>query len=224
MQSVICVLLPIALLMLAAGCDEPSGKGSSTPQDAKSRPTTGPTAAVPGKADYPVVKLETTEGTIQLELNRVKAPGTVENFLGYVRKGFYDGTVFHRIKGDFMIQGGGYTEDLSRKPSDKSIKNEADNGLSNDNGTIAMARMGEPHTASSEFFINVVDNSFLNHKSKQDGRTWGYCVFGKVKDDASMKVVETIKKITVVPNPMMGGEVSKPTKLVKITKATIVSE
>jgi peptidyl-prolyl cis-trans isomerase B (cyclophilin B) len=224
MHSLICVLLPIAVLMLAAGCDEPSEKSSGTPQDAKSRPTTGPSAAVPGKGDYPVVKLETTEGTIQLELNRVKAPITVENFLGYVRKGFYDGLVFHRIKGDFMIQGGGYTEDLSKKPADKNITNEADNGLKNDNGTIAMARLPDPHTASSEFFINVVDNSFLNHKSKQDGRSWGYCVFGKVKDDASMKVVETIKRIPVVANPMMGGEMSKPTKLVKITKATIVSE
>jgi peptidyl-prolyl cis-trans isomerase B (cyclophilin B) len=225
MHMLIAVFVPLSILMFVAACDgaKPANGQSPNPQDAKSRPASGPAKSEGGKADFAVVKLETTEGAITLELNRKKAPKTVENFLSYVRKGFYDGTVFHRIKKDFMIQGGGFTEDLSQKPTDKPIENEADNGLSNDRGTIAMARTTDPHSATAQFFINDKDNAFLNHSGKNQ-RGWGYCVFGKVKDDASMKVVDTIREIPVVPSPMMQGEVSKPTKVVKITKATIISE
>ena len=161
----------------------------------------------------PVVKLETSEGTIMLELNRVKAPKSVENFLNYVRKGFYEGTVFHRIIANFMIQGGGITENGTQKPTEKPIQNGADNGLTNVRGTLAMARLPDPATA--QFFINVVDNGNLNHKGKTD-QGWGYCVFGKVQDEASMKVVDAIRN-----TPVSG---SSPLKPIKITKATIVSE
>jgi peptidyl-prolyl cis-trans isomerase B (cyclophilin B) len=222
MNMLITIVLPAFLLMMAASCDPTKPPAGGNPQDAKSRPTTGPSAGKDGKADYPVVKFETTEGTILLELNRVKAPITVENFLSYVRKGFYDGTVFHRIMADFMIQGGGQTEDGRAKPTDKEIQNEADNGLSNGRGTIAMARRGEPNSASSQFFINTVDNaSKLDHTGKNP-RGWGYCVFGKVKDDASMKVVDVIRATPVSMSPQ--GEMSVPKKVVKITKGSIVSE
>jgi peptidyl-prolyl cis-trans isomerase B (cyclophilin B) len=215
MHILMTLCVPCLLLMLAAGCDESKPAGGETPQDAKSRPTTGPSAARTGKADSPVVKLETSEGTIMLELNRVKAPKTVENFLSYVRKGFYEGTTFHRIIASFMIQGGGMTESGGQKPTDKAIENEADNGLQNVRGSLAMARTGEPHSATSQFFINVVDNTALNHTAKTP-RGWGYCVFGKVQDEASMKVVDAIR------NTPVSGE--SPVKPIKITKATIVSE
>ena len=140
MHILMTLCVPCLLLMLAAGCDESKPAGGTPPQDAKSRPTTGPSAAKTGKADMPVVKLETSEGTIMLELNRVKAPKSVENFLNYVRKGFYEGTTFHRIIANFMIQGGGMTEDGGQKPTDKPIQNEADNGLTNVRGSLAMAR------------------------------------------------------------------------------------
>jgi len=220
MNMVITVFLPALLLMMVAGCDPTKPPESGSPQDPKSRPTTGP-AAKGAKADFPVVKLETTEGSITLELDRRKAPITVDNFLSYVRKGYYDGTVFHRILATFMIQGGGFTDaDGSAKPgTDKPIKNESSTGLSNLTWTIAMARTGQVDSATSQFFINVADNTGLDYPARG-----GYCAFGKVKDDESKKTVEKIKAIPVVPSPMMQGEVSKPTKMVKITKGTIVSE
>jgi peptidyl-prolyl cis-trans isomerase B (cyclophilin B) len=220
---VITVFLPALLLMMVAGCDPTKPPESGAPQDPKSRPTTGP-AAKGAKADFPVVKFETTEGNILLELDRRKAPITVDNFLSYVRKGFYDGTVFHRIKSDFMIQGGGFTdvEGTPKSGVDKPIKNESSTGLSNADGTIAMARTGQVDSATSQFFINVKDNSFLDYSNPQS--RGGYCAFGKLKDDESKKTVEKIKAVPVVPSPMMQGEVSKPTKTVKITKGTIVSE
>lgn len=137
------------------------------------------------------VVMETSKGTIEIELNAKKAPKTVENFLSYVKEGFYNGTIFHRVIDDFMIQGGGFTVDLQKKPTKAPIKNEANNGLSNDLGTIAMARTGDPHSATAQFFINVKDNGFLNHSAMTD-RGWGYTVFGKVKK--GMSVVNQIKK------------------------------
>jgi cyclophilin family peptidyl-prolyl cis-trans isomerase len=223
MNTFITVLLPALLLMMAAGCDPTKPPPGGTPQDPKSRPTTGP-AAKGAKADFPVVKFETTEGNITLELDRRKAPITVDNFLNYVRKGFYEGTVFHRIDPNFMIQGGGFTdvEGTPKSGTDKPIKNESSTGLSNTLGTIAMARTGQVDSATSQFFINLKDNSRLDYSNPGSGG--GYCAFGKLKDDESSKTVEKIKAIPVVPNPMMRGEVSKPTKTVKITKGTIVSE
>ncbi len=139
-----------------------------------------------------MVKLTTNFGDITLELNAEKAPLTVANFLQYVENGFYDGLIFHRVIDDFMIQGGGMDTKMKQKPTEAEIKNEADNGLSNDKYTIAMARTSAPHSASSQFFINVNDNDFLNHSSPTPSG-WGYCVFGKVVE--GMEVVDQIKAV-----------------------------
>lgn len=143
-------------------------------------------------SNLPRVFIETSEGKIILELYPQKAPQTVKNFLNYVKSGFYEGTVFHRVIPGFMIQGGGFTVDMERKAPRKPIKNEADNGLKNERGTIAMARTSDPHSASSQFFINTVDNHFLDHKSKSP-KGWGYAVFGRVIE--GMDVVDAISKV-----------------------------
>lgn len=139
-----------------------------------------------------MVILKTNFGDITLELFADKAPKTVENFLSYVRAGFYDDTIFHRVINGFMIQGGGMTADMQQKPTEKPVENEADNGVANDAGTIAMARTNDPHSATAQFFINVNNNEFLNHSSKTSSG-WGYCVFGKVVE--GMDVVEKIKQV-----------------------------
>ena len=139
------------------------------------------------------VKIKTSLGDILVVLDAEKAPKTVDNFLGYVNQGFFDGTVFHRVIKGFMIQGGGLTSDLSKKASGGPIQNEADNGLKNFRGTIAMARTGDPHSATSQFFINTVDNLPLDYKEKSP-QGWGYCVFGKVVE--GMDVVDRIEGLT----------------------------
>ncbi len=133
-----------------------------------------------------------TPGVIVLELDDEKAPASTANFLAYVNKGHYDGTVFHRVIKNFMIQGGGFTADMQQKPTDAPIQNEAANGLKNDKYTIAMARTGDPHSATAQFFINVVDNDFLNHTAPT-GQGWGYAVFGKVVQ--GQDVVDEIRKV-----------------------------
>ena len=138
------------------------------------------------------IKLTTNHGDITLELNAEKAPKTVANFLAYVEAGHYDNTVFHRVIDGFMIQGGGFEPGMNQKPTGEAIKNEADNGLKNDRGTIAMARTQAPHSATAQFFINVADNDFLNY-SKPDLQGWGYCVFGKVSE--GLDVVDAIRKV-----------------------------
>ena len=138
------------------------------------------------------VKLHTNHGVITLELDAEKAPVTVANFLAYVEAGHYDNTVFHRVIDGFMIQGGGFEPGMNQKPTGEQIKNEADNGLKNERGTIAMARTQAPHSATAQFFINIADNDFLNFKSA-DLQGWGYCVFGKVSD--GMDVVDAIRKV-----------------------------
>ena len=148
-------------------------------------------------APKPKVKLTTSLGVIVLELEPDVAPKTVENFLKYVKKGQYKGTIFHRVIPGFMIQGGGYVDYLGKKRTDASILNEADRsmaaGLKNKRGTLAMARTPDPHSAAAEFFINVVDNAALDFKSKANGQTWGYCVFGKVVQ--GMEAVDRIKSV-----------------------------
>jgi peptidyl-prolyl cis-trans isomerase B (cyclophilin B) len=139
-----------------------------------------------------VVKLHTNFGEVTLELDAEKAPITVANFLEYVDSGFYDNTIFHRVIDGFMIQGGGFKQGMSQKATKEEIKNEADNGLQNKAYTIAMARTPNPHSASSQFFINVADNDFLNFSSPT-AQGWGYCVFGKVT--AGMDVVDRIRKV-----------------------------
>lgn len=139
-----------------------------------------------------MVKLQTNFGTLTLELDAEKAPQTVANFLQYVNDGFYNGTVFHRVIDGFMIQGGGFMPDMMQKATRDPIQNEATNGLKNDAYTIAMARTPNPHSASSQFFINVADNGFLNHTAPTP-QGWGYCVFGKVVE--GREVVDQIKKV-----------------------------
>jgi peptidyl-prolyl cis-trans isomerase B (cyclophilin B) len=144
------------------------------------------------KATDPLVELDTSKGKIVLALYPQKAPETVKNFLGYVDAKFYDGTIFHRVIPKFMIQGGGFTADMRRKPTRQPIINEADNGLKNDRGTIAMARTSDPHSATAQFFINSVNNDFLNYRSKTS-QGWGYAVFGRVIQ--GMKVLDAISKV-----------------------------
>jgi peptidyl-prolyl cis-trans isomerase B (cyclophilin B) len=139
-----------------------------------------------------MVKLSTNLGTITLDLDAQRAPETVKNFLQYVQDGHYDNTVFHRVIDGFMIQGGGFEPGMRQKPTRAPVGNEANNGLKNDRGTIAMARTGDPHSATAQFFINVADNAFLNH-SAPTAQGWGYCVFGRVAD--GMDVVEKIKGV-----------------------------
>ena len=143
-------------------------------------------------ATHPVVRMQTSMGNIVLKLNRDKAPQTVDNFLRYVKDGYYEGTIFHRVIDGFMIQGGGYTKDYQKKSTRAPIKNEANNGLKNQRGTVAMARTSDPHSASAQFFINVVDNDALNH-SAPTRRGWGYTVFGRVTE--GMDVVDKIRQV-----------------------------
>ncbi len=139
-----------------------------------------------------MVTLHTSMGDITLELDAEKAPKTVANFLQYARDGFYDGTIFHRVINNFMIQGGGMTADMTQKTTRAPVENEANNGLKNKTGTIAMARTNDPHSATAQFFINVADNDFLDHRAPT-AQGWGYAVFGKVT--AGMDVVEKIKAV-----------------------------
>lgn len=162
-----------------------------------------------------MVKLSTNFGDITLELNADKAPITVANFLNYVEKGFYDGLIFHRVINGFMIQGGGFDTDMKQKSTDAQIKNEANNGLSNDVYTIAMARTSVPDSASSQFFINVGNNEFLNHTAPTSSG-WGYCVFGKVVE--GMDVVDQIKAVSTTTR---AGHQDVPVEPVVINKATV---
>ncbi|MGB2272285.1 MAG: peptidylprolyl isomerase [Pseudomonadales bacterium] len=140
-----------------------------------------------------MIKLNTNMGTITIELDFDNAPKTAANFQQYVEDGFYDGKIFHRVIDNFMVQGGGFDVDMNESQTRAAIENEADNGLKNENGTLAMARTGDPHSASSQFFINVTNNDFLNHSSKTP-QGWGYAVFGKVVD--GFEVVEAMKAVS----------------------------
>ncbi|MEH6609854.1 MAG: peptidylprolyl isomerase [Halioglobus sp.] len=163
-----------------------------------------------------MVIIRTTFGELKLELDAEKAPKTVENFLKYVGEGYYDGTIFHRVIDNFMIQGGGFETDMSEKKSGDAIDNEADNGLKNDFGTVAMARTMEPHSATAQFFINVKDNDFLNHSGK-NMQGWGYTVFGKIIDGA-----EVLDKIRAVPTTSRGGHQDVPKDPVIIESVEVV--
>ena len=163
-----------------------------------------------------IVLIETTKGEFSIELDAEAAPKTVANFLEYVNAGFYDGTVFHRVIDGFMVQGGGFEPGMVQKSVNAPVDNEADNGLKNDVGTLAMARTSDPHSATAQFFVNVKDNGFLNHSGKtSDG--WGYCVFAKVVD--GMSVVDTIKAVDVGFN---GAHQSVPVEDVVLTKVSVV--
>jgi peptidyl-prolyl cis-trans isomerase B (cyclophilin B) len=164
----------------------------------------------------PQVRLATSKGEITLELFADQAPQTVGNFLQYVADAFYDGTIFHRVIDGFMIQGGGMNADMSQKPTRAPVANEADNGLSNTSGTVAMARTNDPHSATAQFFINVADNLFLDHRAKS-ADAWGYCVFGRVT--AGMEVVEAIR---TVATGRKGYMQDVPTETVTILSASPV--
>ncbi len=164
----------------------------------------------------PRVKLETNMGDIVIELDAAKAPKTAANFLDYVKDGFYNGTVFHRVMDGFMIQGGGFEPGLKQKPTKAPIDNEANNGLKNDKYTIAMARTNDPHSATAQFFINVADNDFLNHTAPTSNG-WGYAVFGKVT--SGMDVVDKIKGVKTGNS---GFHQNVPAQDVTINKAVVV--
>ena len=162
------------------------------------------------------VELETSLGTIRCELDDVKAPLSVANFIDYVQKGHYDGTVFHRVIKGFMIQGGGFASGMSQKSTGSQIQNEANNGLKNDHYTLAMARTSAPHSATAQFFINATDNDFLNFKSESPSG-WGYAVFGKVVDG-----IDVVDKIEQVKTGSRGGHGDVPLEDVTIVRATVV--
>lgn len=163
-------------------------------------------------AANPKVRMTTTLGTIEIELDAQKAPVSTENFLHYVDRGFYNGTIFHRVIPGFMVQGGGFEPGLKQKPTDAPIKNEADNGLKNVTGTIAMARTSDPNSATAQFFINTVDNAFLDHREKTT-QGWGYAVFGKVTQG-----LDVVNKIAAAPTKSAGPHRNVPVTDVVIQK------
>jgi peptidyl-prolyl cis-trans isomerase B (cyclophilin B) len=165
-----------------------------------------------------MVTMRTTFGEIKLALDEERAPKTVANFLAYARAGHYDGTIFHRVIDNFMVQGGGFDTSMQQRPTGEPIENEADNGLSNDYGTIAMARTMEPHSATAQFFINVKDNDFLNHSGKSM-QGWGYCVFGKVVEGE-----EVLEKIRAVPTTSRAGHQDVPVDTVIIEAVTVADD
>ncbi len=167
-------------------------------------------------ASNPVVKLFTNLGSIELELYPHKAPVTVKNFLGYVNTGFYNGTIFHRVIPGFMIQGGGFKAGMKEKSTRGPIRNEADNGLKNLTGTVAMARTSDPHSATAQFFINVADNHFLDHTADTPSG-WGYAVFGRV-----LKGMDVVRKISQVPTSYVGSYQNVPVKDVVIERAELI--
>ena len=162
------------------------------------------------------VTIATTVGQMTLELDADKAPKTVENFLDYASSGFYDGTIFHRVINNFMIQGGGFTTDMEQKPTQAPVDNEANNGLKNERGTIAMARTQDPHSATAQFFINVQDNDFLNHTG-ENMQGWGYTVFGKVTQGEAV-----LDKIRSVQTGSQGGHQDVPTDPIIIESISII--
>ena len=168
--------------------------------------------------DMPIVEFDTTYGNIVIELNAEKAPITVANFIDYVESGHYDGLIFHRVIDGFMIQGGGMDSEMNEKRTGTPIKNEADNGLKNTTGTIAMARTSDPHSATAQFFINVRDNDFLNYSSPTP-QGWGYAVFGRVIE--GMDVVNQIKG---VPTGLFGYHADVPTTPIVINRAKVIKK
>ncbi|MEE8140604.1 MAG: peptidylprolyl isomerase [Alphaproteobacteria bacterium] len=173
-------------------------------------------AAGPAAAEGPTVRLTTNLGAIDIALDEQRAPKTVGNFLAYVKSGHFDGTIFHRVIRGFMIQGGGFTPEMNKKPTRAPIRNEADNGLRNRTGTIAMARTSRPHSATAQFFINTVDNANLDHRSR-DARGWGYTVFGRV-----VKGMDVVRRIEDSPTGAAGRMGNVPRRTIVIEKVEIL--
>ena len=164
------------------------------------------------------VQMNTTFGSMTLELDQEKAPKTVANFVNYANDGFYNGTIFHRVINNFMVQGGGFDTNMQQKPTAEPVENEADNGLTNDYGTIAMARTMDPNSATAQFFINVKDNDFLNHTGK-NMQGWGYCVFGKVVEGDSV-----LDKIRSVATGNSAGHQDVPRESVVIESVSVLED
>ena len=164
------------------------------------------------------ILMTTTVGPMTLELDADNAPKTVENFLSYVSSGFYDGTIFHRVINNFMVQGGGFTADMEQKATQAPIENEANNGLKNARGTIAMARTQDPHSATAQFFINVQDNDFLNHTG-ENMQGWGYAVFGKVTEGE-----DVLDKIRCVQTGSHAGHQDVPVEPIIIESVTVIGD
>lgn len=213
-------LLMVLVLGAWLGCGATVPAESESPAAASAPSVESIDSAVPATpAEEPVSKqflMKTSLGEIVLELDYAKAPKTCANFESYVAKGHYNGTVFHRVIGTFMIQGGGMDSLMTEKPTDKAIENEAANGLKNARGTVAMARTNAVHSATSQFFINVVDNDFLNHRS-EDPQGFGYCVFGQV-----VKGMETVDAIKAVPTGTRGMYRDVPENPVVIESITLL--
>lgn len=201
------VLLPALLAVSVSAC------AAQKEPKAETAPAAQPTATT---TSMPRVTLSTNMGDIVVELNPAKAPLSSANFIEYVQSGQYNGTIFHRVIDNFMIQGGGFDQNMQQKPTRAPIQNEANNGLKNSRGTIAMARTGDPHSASSQFFINVKDNAFLDHTSPTP-QGWGYTVFGQVVEG-----MDVVDKIKVVQTGNMGGHQNVPTQPIVINQAVLL--
>lgn len=204
-----------ALAITVAGCDA----GGSAEAAASGSPKAAPSAARQPAApvDTPLVAMETTAGRIVIELYPWLAPLSVENFLAYVEDGFYDGLIFHRVMPEFVIQAGGYDIEMNQREPGAVIRNESDNGLRNVRGTIAMARFSPPHSASSQFYINVFDNRQLDHRGVTNG--WGYAVFGSVRDG-----IEVVDSISMVKTGVIAGMADVPLEPVVIDSLRVVEE
>ena len=208
------IILFFSFFMILTGCN--AEESTTKPEASNETKTTTETKPSGEKMSAnPIIKMETSKGTITIELDAEKAPNSAANMVSYVRDGFYDGLIYHRVIPGFMIQGGGMHEDMSEKKNNAPIKNEANNGLKNNRGTLAMARTNDPHSATSQFFINLKDNDFLNYTSESPAG-WGYAVFGKVTD--GMDVVDEIAKVATGNNR---GHGDVPLEAVTIIKATI---
>ena len=201
------VLFPTLLALSVSAC------AAQKEPKAETAPAAQPTATT---SSMPRVTLSTNMGDIVVELNPAKAPLSSANFIEYVQSGQYNGTIFHRVIDNFMIQGGGFDQNMQQKPTRAPIQNEANNGLKNSRGTIAMARTGDPHSASSQFFINVKDNAFLDHTSPTP-QGWGYTVFGQVVEG-----MDVVDKIKVVQTSNMGGHQNVPTQPIVINQAVLL--
>lgn len=218
-RALLTLVLLLPAFVFAQTAPAPAKPAAKTP--AKAAAPKAKAETTPAEADKAVaskVLVKTSLGDMTIELYPDKAPKSVENFLAYVNSGFYDGTIFHRVIDNFMIQGGGFTRDLRQKPTRPAIPNEAKNGVSNLRGTVAMARTGDPNSATAQFFINVVDNPRLDYTSDASGATWGYAVFGKV-----VSGLDVVDKIKAVPTGAQGPFKSDvPTTPVVIEKISVI--
>lgn len=203
--------IPSWMRVLSLGCALAMAPGLASAESTPTNSTQGTTMST-----LPHVKLHTNKGDMLIELDAEKAPKTVENFLGYVKDGFYDGTVFHRVINNFMIQGGGFESDMKQKQTNAPVENEANNGLKNDRYTLAMARTADPHSATAQFFINVADNDFLNFTAPTPNG-WGYAVFGRV-----IEGTEVVDEIKAVKTGNKGFHQDVPVDDVIIESATVV--